>query len=141
VTKSVNYTLFARSRLSLLVHYQSSNVFFNVPSGIQTAYVRGLNSCGSDSESFLIIVIPTFFTPNNDSHNDFWEIKGLINIFPEAEVTIFDRYGKLITKLDSAKLSWDGTYNKKLMPASDYWYVLKIDAASPEKRGHFTLKR
>ena len=123
------------------INYQTSNVFFNVSRGIQTAYVRGLNSCGNDSKSFLVIVFPAFFTPNNDSYNDYWEIEGLIDIFPEAEVTIFDRYGKLITKLNNSKLSWDGTYNKKLMPATDYWYLLKIDALSPERKGHFSLKR
>ena len=120
--------------------YQSSNVFFNVTSGLQTAYAREINSCGIDSAAFIILIAPKFFTPNNDSYNDIWEIKGLIN-YPEAEVTIFNRYGNLITKLNAAKPSWDGTFNKKLLPASDYWYVLKIDAGSPEKRGHFSLKR
>ncbi|SFE27015.1 Ig-like domain-containing protein [Flavobacterium xueshanense] len=120
--------------------YQSSNVFFNVTSGLQTAYAREINSCGIDSAAFTILTAPKFFTPNNDSYNDVWEIKGLIN-YPEAEVTIFNRYGNLIMKLNAAKPSWDGTFNKKLLPASDYWYVLKIDAGSPEKRGHFSLKR
>lgn len=123
------------------INYQNSNIFFNVPGGIQTAYVRAFNSCGNDSALFFFIEMPPFFTPNNDSYNDYWGIEALINFFPEAEVTIFDRYGKLITKLDSSKLFWDGTYNKKLMLATDYWYVLKIDAISPERRGHFSLKR
>lgn len=122
------------------IDYQSSNVFFNVASGLQTAYVREVNSCGIDRKAFIVLITPKFFTPNNDSHNDVWEIKGLVN-YPEAEVTIFDRYGKLITKLNSTKPSWDGTFNKNLLPADDYWYVLKIDANSPEKRGHFSLKR
>ncbi|TDD78650.1 Ig-like domain-containing protein [Flavobacterium caseinilyticum] len=122
------------------INYQSSNVFFNVVSGLQTAYAREINSCGIDSESFIVLIAPKFFTPNNDSYNDVWEIKGLVN-YPKAEVGIFDRYGKFITKLNAAKPSWDGTFNKKLLPASDYWYVLKIDRNSPEKRGHFSLKR
>ena len=122
------------------INYQSSNVFFNVVSGLQTAYVREINSCGIDSEAFIVLIAPKFFTPNNDSYNDVWEIKGLVN-YPEAEVNIFDRHGKLITRLNAAKPSWDGTFNKNLLPATDYWYVLKIDRNSPEKRGHFSLKR
>lgn len=122
------------------INYQSTNVFFNVASGLQTAYAREKNSCGIDTAPFVILIAPKFFTPNNDSYNDVWEIKGLSN-YPEAEVTIFDRYGKLITKLNAAKPSWDGTFNKNLLPATDYWYVLKIDSSSPEKRGHFSLKR
>lgn len=122
------------------INYQSSNVFFNVPSGLQTAYVREINYCSYDTENFIVLIIPKFFTPNNDTYNDFWEVKGLIN-YPEAEVTIFDRYGKMITQLNASKLTWDGTLNKNLLPASDYWYVLKIDNTRPEARGHFSLKR
>jgi gliding motility-associated-like protein len=122
------------------INYQSSNVFFNVPSGLQTAYVREINYCGYDAENFIVLIIPKFFTPNNDTYNDFWEVKGLIN-YPEAEVTIFDRYGKLITQLNASKLTWDGTLNKNLLPASDYWYVLKINNTRPEVKGHFSLKR
>ncbi|MFV7234483.1 T9SS type B sorting domain-containing protein [Flavobacterium sp. ZB4R12] len=122
------------------INYQSSNVFFNVPSGLQTAYVREINYCSYDTENFIVLIIPKFFTPNNDTYNDFWEVKGLIN-YPEAEVTIFDRYGKMITQLNASKLTWDGTLNKNLLPASDYWYILKIDNTKPEVRGHFSLKR
>ena len=86
------------------------------------------------------MIAPKFFTPNNDSYNDEWEIEGLVN-YPEAEVTIYDRYGKLISVLNATKPSWDGMLNKHPLPADDYWYVLKIDASSPEKRGNFSLKR
>ena len=87
-----------------------------------------------------MLIIPQFFTPNNDTYNDLWEVKGLIN-YPEAQLSIFDRYGKFITQLNASKLSWDGTLNKKTLPADDYWYVLKIEENKPEMRGHFSLKR
>ena len=122
------------------INYQSSNVFFNVPNGLQTAYVREMSFCSYATRNFIVLITPKFFTPNNDTYNDVWEVKGLIN-YPEAEVSIFDRYGKLIARLNAAKLTWDGTYNGNPLPASDYWYILKIDASSPEKRGHFSLKR
>jgi gliding motility-associated-like protein len=122
------------------INYQSSNVFFNSPSGLQTAYVREINFCSYDTKTFIVLIAPKFFTPNNDTYNDIWEVKGLVN-YPEAEVSIFDRYGKLITRLNARKLIWDGTFNNSLLPASDYWYVLKIDSTKPEVRGHFTLKR
>ncbi|RVT78620.1 T9SS type B sorting domain-containing protein [Flavobacterium sufflavum] len=122
------------------INYQSSNVFFDAPSGLQTAYVREINSCGLDSKNFIVLIAPKFFTPNNDSFNDRWEINGLI-YYPKASVTIFDRYGKLISILNSNNPSWDGTYHKIMLPASDYWYILKIDDSGLEKRGHFSLKR
>jgi gliding motility-associated-like protein len=122
------------------INYQSSNVFSAVSSGLQTAFVRDKYFCAKDSEVFTVLIIPKFFTPNNDNYNDVWEIKGLVN-YPSAEVSIFDRYGKLIARLDKGNLSWDGTFNKIQLPASDYWYILKIDSLRIEKKGHFSLKR
>jgi gliding motility-associated-like protein len=121
-------------------NYQDSNIFTNAPSGLQTAYVRDINKCSTDSEPFIVIIVPKYFTPNNDGFNDLWEVKGLIN-YPLAEVTLFDRYGKLITKLNHSNRSWDGTFNKNSLPATDYWYVLKLNPNSPELKGHFSLKR
>jgi gliding motility-associated-like protein len=61
--------------------------------------------------------------------------------YPNAELRIFDRYGKLLKELRPTSLGWDGTFNGQELPASDYWYVFKMDATAPEKRGHFSLKR
>jgi gliding motility-associated-like protein len=115
-------------------------VFYNAPSGLQTAYVQEVNECSLDTKTFIVLVTPRFFTPNNDTYNDYWEVKGLAN-YPKAEVSIFDRYGKLIIILNSTNTKWDGTFNDSEMPSSDYWYVLKIDANGAEKSGHFSLKR
>lgn len=122
------------------VDYQSSNVFFNVQSGLQTAYVREINRCSTNSLPFIVLIAPAFFTPNGDTFNDYWEVKGLLN-YPQAEVSIFDRYGKLISVLNATKSTWDGTFNKTPLPPDDYWYELKIDESKPIKRGHFSLKR
>ena len=122
------------------VNYLISNIFTNVPSGLQTAYVRDVNKCSIDSKPFIVIILPKYFTPNNDGFNDVWEVKGLVN-YPLAEVTIFDRYGKIIAQLDSFNQSWDGNFNKSPLPATDYWYVLKLDKNSPEVKDHFSLKR
>lgn len=122
------------------IHYQDSNVFSVIEGGFYTAFVREKHDCGSDYKPFIIITIPEFFTPNNDGNNDYWIIKGLL-YYPNAEVKIFDRYGKLITNLNSIKYSWDGTNNEKLLMSDDYWYSYKIDENSPEIKGHFSMKR
>ncbi|OXA79642.1 gliding motility-associated C-terminal domain-containing protein [Flavobacterium aquidurense] len=121
-------------------NFQDSNIFYDVPGGLQTAYAREENGCGGTAKNFVVLVFPAFFTPNNDTFNDVWEVTGMEN-YPQAQVTIFDRYGKLIAQLTASKMSWDGTFNKALLPASDYWYSLKIDNTQPVLRGHFSLKR
>jgi len=122
------------------ISYQSSNVFFNVQSGLQTAYVRDVNLCSKNTQTFIVLIAPKFFTPNGDIYNDFWAVEGLIN-YPQAQVSIFDRYGKFIVQLNTSKPSWDGMFNNRSLPADDYWYVLKINETTPEKRGHFSLIR
>ena len=122
------------------INFQDSNVFYDVPGGLQTAYAREKSGCGGDSLDFIVLIFPPFFTPNNDSFNDLWEVTGMEN-YPQAQVTIFDRYGKFVAQLDASKMSWDGTLNKTPLPASDYWYALKIDDTKPILRGHFSLKR
>ena len=93
-----------------------------------------------DSEVFAVIEAPLFFTPNNDSIHDVWVLKGM-SFYPNAEVKIVDRFGKLITLLNASKPSWDGTFNNEKLSSSDYWYVAKMNEKTPEKRGHFSLKR
>ncbi|MBF4466538.1 T9SS type B sorting domain-containing protein [Flavobacterium sp. LC2016-12] len=121
--------------------FQASNVFYDVPGGLHNAYARDKTGCpGGNPKSFVVLVFPAYFTPNNDTFHDVWEVTGMEN-YPQAQVTIFDRYGKLLAQLTTSKMSWDGTFNQALLPASDYWYVLKIDDTQPVLRGHFSLKR
>ena len=82
---------------------------------------------------------PKYFTPNGDGYNDFWRIKFSENE-PNLTVTIFDRYGKLITQFDSNNVGWNGTYQGNPMPSTDYWFVVKRENGK-EYKGHFTLKR
>ncbi|WP_278034875.1 T9SS type B sorting domain-containing protein [Flavobacterium nitratireducens] len=120
--------------------WQDSNQFNNIPAGIHEVYINDKNGCGVVSKSVIVVGIPKYFTPNNDSYNDYWGIKGMIK-YPNAYVQIFDRYGKLIKYLNNANPNWDGTFNGALLPANDYWYVIKLEEGRPEIRGHFTLKR
>ena len=122
------------------VDFQNSPVFSVNEGGIYTAYVREINNCGNDSQLFAIISVPSFFTPNNDSYNDFWQIKGM-SFYPKAKVAIFDRFGKLLKQLNQQSNSWDGTLEGKKLPASDYWFVLTIPEINKEIKGHFSLIR
>lgn len=120
------------------INYQTSNIFTQVESGLHTAYAK--NNCGISRKNFIVIIAPKFFSPNNDSYNDFWNVEGIL-FYPEAKVSVFDRFGKLLVQLNRSTPIWDGTLNGKTLPADDYWYVLKINDALPEVKGHFSLVR
>ena len=122
------------------VTWQESNIFTGLAPGRYTVSARSVIGCGSDTENFVVYLIPRFFTPNGDSINDVFTIAGMPHL-PQAKVTIFDRYGKLITYLNYIKRSWDGTLNGVALPATDYWYIIEIDNTTPEVKGHFSLIR
>ncbi|RYD92460.1 MAG: T9SS type B sorting domain-containing protein, partial [Sphingobacteriales bacterium] len=122
------------------VNYQSSPIFSNLAAGQYTGYAQSLIGCGTDIQPFVIYLIPKVFSPNGDNVNDVFTIAGM-GALPRANVYIMDRYGKLITQLNRSNRSWDGTVKGYPVPATDYWYVIKIDDETPEIKGHFALVR
>ena len=122
------------------ITYQDSNLFSGLNTGEYLVYVRDKLGCGVTLEEVFLLFYPYFFTPNNDTVNDFWQIK-FSESEPDLKILIFDRYGKLLTPLDPRSRGWDGTFNGKLMPTSDYWFLVKRPSNGKEYRGHFTLRR
>lgn len=122
--------------------FQDSPFFSNLSGLVYTAYVRDKNGCGTVSQEFYLMQIQHFFTPNGDGYNDYWNIKGIQPGSPNRNslISIFDRYGKLITQVNTMSAGWNGTYNGKLMPADDYWFVIELKDGRSAK-GHFALKR
>lgn len=121
------------------IDFQDNNTFYGLENGEYTVYVRDKNGCGVSSEEVYLLMYPKYFTPNGDTLNDYWRIKFSENE-PNLIVTIFDRYGKLMTQFDSSTIGWDGTYQGNEMPSSDYWFIVKREN-DKEFRGHFSLKR
>jgi gliding motility-associated-like protein len=122
--------------------YQESNIFESVSPGIHTVFVKDIkNNCGIVFDDISVIGFPKFFTPNGDSINDTWQIKGFSSQMSVTyEVNIFDRYGKLLAVLNADNPSWNGRYNGKLLKTDDYWFIAKL-IDGREIKGHFTLKR
>lgn len=120
---------------------QESNIFKNVTLGYHIVTIIDLNGCAKTTKEVVVIDAPKFVTPNNDGYFDTWHISG-IETLPGSVITIFDRYGKLITTLTSDSEGWDGTYNGRIMPSSDYWFFGKIKKNDNtfEVKGHFALK-
>lgn len=122
--------------------FQDSPTFNNVMSGFHTITVRDKNGCGLTVTNAIVVNYPHYFTPNGDGANETWNIKTL----SEQEVAyiyIYDRYGKLLTRIKPSSSGWDGTYNNTQMPADDYWFIVnyKKDGEEKEFKAHFALKR
>lgn len=120
--------------------FQTSGIFENVSSGFHTVTVK--NYCGTTFTEAVVINYPKFFTPNGDGVNDYWNIYDLRDQ-PEALITIFDRYGKVLKQIKTTGAGWDGTYNNEMMISDDYWFIINYlkDNETREFKAHFSLKR
>jgi gliding motility-associated-like protein len=120
----------------------------DITGGTYSVVVTDKNGCAASLDivvgiggSEKCLVIPTIITPNNDGVNDTWQIKN-IDLFPNAEVFIFTRWGKLV--FHSKNLSanpWNGTYEGTLLPTDSYHYVLHLNDGSKPRSGVISIIR
>lgn len=94
-----------------------------------------------DGESVLII--PNIFTPNGDGVNDLLRITAQsIDTF---SMTIFNRWGQLMSQIDWLGGGWDGTTMAGVeCPDGVYYYIVNatgLDGKVYDLSGHFTLRR
>jgi gliding motility-associated-like protein len=105
-----------------------------------------VQGCGQATETIVVVGYLPYFSPNGDGVNDTWQVEGL-EFLSDPQVFIFDRYGKLLKQLDRTSAGWDGTFNGKQLPATDYWFRLSFLDPQGERvearylSAHFALKR
>lgn len=110
----------------------------------QHLYIYVEVGCINNESSFNIIIntddyfIPKYFTPNNDSENDFWKVTDNSNIV--NNISIYDRYGKLIKFILPNTPGWDGNFNGKPLKTDSYWYEIVLNT-NEILTGYFALKR
>lgn len=120
-------------------NYQTSNSFQVNEGGVYTVYVKDKSGCSIAKKTFPVLLYPKFITPNKDGYNDVLRFKG-IEYFSTSEVSIFDRFGKLLIRDSGKDFSWDGTYKGETLPSAEYWFMVKISGQKTIK-GHFSLIR
>ena len=124
--------------------WQDSPIFTNVNPGNHTVIGRDKNGCGYTTIDVCLIGAPKFFTPNGDGINETWNIQGL-SCIDNANIFIYDRFGKLLKQINASGDGWNGRFNGHLLPSDDYWFVVRYfefeNINAREYKGHFTLKR
>ncbi len=104
-----------------------------------TASVRVFFMTGECIEPYIFV--PKAFTPNNDSNNDFFIVRG-VNI-KELYFVVWDRWGEKVYETEDPQAQgWDGTFKgKELTPDSYAWY-LRVTCGNGEtytNKGDVTL--
>ncbi len=78
-------------------------------------------------------------TPNGDGRNDTWRMRNA-DLYPDAEVLVYNRWGKLVFNTrNAAGDEWDGTYKGKLLPNDSYHYIIYLNDGSGPRTGVISI--
>lgn len=103
------------------------------------------NASGCDTASVCVdvacqeLIIYTGFSPNGDGINDTFTIDG-IEAFPNNKLSVWNRWGNLIYKVDGYKNQWGGTWQSSDLPDGTYFYILD-DGVDVTYKGYVQIQR
>jgi len=116
-------------------------------SGPYEVTVTDMNMCTAtdtinlDPVNEACLLIPNAISPNGDLINDVWNI-GLIEIYPEAEVRVFNRWGETVWRSEKGyPQPWDGRSNGRMLPVDSYHYIIDLHNGTKPIVGNITLVR
>ncbi|MBK8881328.1 MAG: gliding motility-associated C-terminal domain-containing protein [Bacteroidales bacterium] len=100
--------------------------------------------CPADTDKVMLIVgdinVPTLITPNGDTKNEYFVIRGLESL-GESELIIFDRKGTELFRNSDYDNKWNGVdQNDNPLPNDTYFYLLST-AKGRSYRGYIMIRR
>ena len=88
-----------------------------------------------------LLILHDAFSPNGDLINDFWNI-GNVSIYPEMQVTIYNRWGQPVWKSAAGYPEpWDGKSNGAELPVDSYHYLIDLHNGTKLIVGIVTIVR
>lgn len=98
---------------------------------VSTTYkVSSTNAAGCSTEKEVTVTVSclikprNILTPNGDGNNDHFIVEN-IELYPDNEVKIVDRLGKLVYSKKGYTNDWNGYYNGKPLPEGTYYYTIR----------------
>lgn len=131
-------------------NYTQLALISGIQSGIYGLTIIDNNQC----EYFQEIEVPvsnqpcitaySAFSPNGDQNNDYWHIDN-IELYPDAIVEVFNRWGDRVysTKryINSWDSAWQGLYKNSPLPSATYYYVITLNNDDDPLTGTVTIVR
>lgn len=92
-------------------------------------------------EGMYEILLPNnILSPDGDGVNDVWLVK-YIEDFPNNELTVFDRTGRVVYQKNGYDNTWDGSVNGRPLSEDTYYYVLTVDSGKKQITGYISVVR
>ena len=122
----------------------STSATYNVVSA-GTYYCTVSNHCGSIADTIKVtnevcecdLTIPSAFSPNGDGVNDYF--KPSLNCIPTYyHLSVFTRYGTVISDIYNSATPWDGLDNGHRVPVGTYFYILEVEGTFNKKRKQYS---
>ena len=119
------------------------------PSVTTTYMVTATNATGcSDVKTITIevrddyeaIKATNILTPNGDGINDTWVVEN-IDQYPNNEVKIFDKAGRVLYSKKAYDNSWNATLNGAPLAEGTYFYIIDFGPGKAKRRGFITIVR
>lgn len=102
------------------------------------ADVNAVSMVSTSAIMYKDIEANNMITPNGDGKNDVWIVKNILQ-YPNNELKIFDREGRVVYSKIGYDNTWDGTFNGNPLPEDTYYYILYIDSGKSKKTGFITI--
>lgn len=91
-------------------------------------------------EAYSDLIANNMITPNGDGVNDTWIVKN-IHLYPNNELKIYDREGRIVFNMIGYDNTWGGTFNGNALPEDSYYYVLYFDSGKAKRSGFISIVR
>jgi len=69
------------------------------------------------------------FSPNGDGINEFFVIEGILD-FPEATVSVYNRWGNLVFEETTYSNDWDGIWDGNRLISGTYFYLVEFNGSA-----------
>ena len=109
--------------------YSKSGSFTITLTGTNDFQCSGTYGSDVDVDGQLPIIIQNVITQNDDQINDGLYIQG-IEKFPNNEVTLLNRLGSRVARIEHFSNNWNESYGGKKLEPGNYLCVVKIDGMS-----------
>ncbi|RPE05646.1 hypothetical protein EGT74_25050 [Chitinophaga lutea] len=131
-----------------IISGQQQPVLEAKPMATTTYQVTGTTADGCNGTGNIQITVLEDFkvdatnilTPNGDGRNDKWVIRN-IGSYPDNELKIYDRAGRIVYTRRNYNNEWDGMVNGNPLAEGTYYYILIINGGAKTAKGYITIVR